>query len=276
MKTILKIPALLSILLAICIMACSSPTVSSSEITLGDTIQTESGLRYVFLKRGNGKKAEKGSKLDTKLSLMVEDSVVWNSYEAPDSLFSFILGYDPVISGFEEMAYLMREGDNVLAILPDSLAYGDDGAGDVIPPNATLVYDRYEIVAASEPKIPLSDTLSTLYDQGGVDLVIASYEEIISTESVLDFHMELDLLNSFMQNLIREEDFTTGLALSEYFLSQSDNLNERQTFRYYLILSYEGLEEFTKALDAVNEALEEEPEQSFLLDKKKELEEKIE
>ncbi|MDN3205336.1 FKBP-type peptidyl-prolyl cis-trans isomerase [Algoriphagus sediminis] len=255
--------------------ACSGPSGSIEEAETGDTIQTETGLRYVFLKRGEGKKAEKGSMLDTKLSLMVEDSVVWNSYEAPDSLFSFILGYDPVISGFEEMAYLMKEGDNVLAILPDSLAYGDDGASDVIPPNATLVYDRYEIVSVSEPKLPLSDTLSTLYDKGGVDLVVASYEEIISTESVLDFHMELEFIFPFIQEVIDEGKFEDSEELSRYFLGESNNLNDRQTFRYALMLTYEGKEEFDKALEIVDEALKEEPEQSFLLSKKEELESKI-
>ncbi len=255
--------------------ACSEPSGSMEEAETGDTIQTESGLQYVFLKRGEGKKAEKGSRLETKLSLMVEDSVVWNSYEAPDSLFSFILGYDPVISGFEEMAYLMREGDNVLAILPDSLAYGDDGAGDVIPPNATLVYDRYEIVSASDPKIPLADTLATFYEQGGVDLVIASYEEIKSTESVVDFHMELEPLFRFIQGMIEEEKYEDSEELSKYFLSESNNLNDRQTFRYALLLTYEGKGDYKKALALVNEALEEEPDESFLLDKKEELEGKI-
>jgi len=266
-----------TIILFICFSfaSCSQPTGNTEETSTGDTVQTESGLRYVFLKRGSGKKAEKGSRLETKLSLMVDDSVVWNSYETQDSLFSFILGYDRVISGFEEMAYLMREGDNVLAILPDSLAYGDDGSGDVIPPNATLVYDRYEIVSVSEPKLPLSDTLSTLYDKGGVDLVIASYEEIISTESVLEFHMELELIFPFIQEIIEEGKFEDSEELGKFFLDESNNLNERQTFRYALMLTYEGKEEYGKALKIVDEALKEEPEQSFLLSKKEELKSKI-
>lgn len=63
-----------------------------------------------------------------------------------------LAGVSGVIDGFEEMAFLMREGDNVVATLPYDIAYGEDGAGDDIPPYATLVYDRYEIVSVSEPK----------------------------------------------------------------------------------------------------------------------------
>jgi FKBP-type peptidyl-prolyl cis-trans isomerase len=62
--------------------------------------------------------------LATDLSLKVNGKVVWTSYEMPDSLFIFVAGYSRVIKGFAEVSLLLREGDEIVAILPDSIAYG--------------------------------------------------------------------------------------------------------------------------------------------------------
>jgi len=45
---------------------------------------------------------------------------------------------------------LLREGDEIIAILPDSLAYGAKGAGDIIPPYSTLVYDQFKVVSVEK------------------------------------------------------------------------------------------------------------------------------
>lgn len=68
-------------------MSCTS----SNNDGLGpeNTITTESGLQYYYLKKGDGRMIEKGSIVETKLSLLVEDELIWTSYEAEDSLFTF-------------------------------------------------------------------------------------------------------------------------------------------------------------------------------------------
>ena len=165
--------------------------------------QTESGLQYKFWKKGNGQKVEVGSYVKTKLSLMVEDSVVWTSYESPDSVFAFVVGKSPVIPGFEEMALLMREGDDVYVSIPDSLAYGDRGAGEVIPPNATIVYDRYEMVSVSAPKKMLTDTLGSALIAGGPEQAVALFESISNSDLKEDYHMVLDLVQPLLGQLIQ-------------------------------------------------------------------------
>lgn len=117
----------------------------------GDTIQTASGLKYLYLKKGDGPMVVSGAKVGTLLSLKVDDSVVWNSYEQPDSLFSFVADSTRLIKGFTEVVSYLRQGDEIIAILPDSLAYGAKGAGDVIPPHATLVYDQFKVVSVVLP-----------------------------------------------------------------------------------------------------------------------------
>ncbi|TRX71446.1 FKBP-type peptidyl-prolyl cis-trans isomerase [Carboxylicivirga sp. M1479] len=133
------------------ITSCQFKSTQSAESPLGDTIQTATGLKYLYLKHGDGPKVVAGAKVGTYLSLMVDDSVVWDSNELPDSLFTFTADSTRLIKGFTEVMRLLRQGDEIIAVLPDSLAYGAKGAGDVIPPNATLVYDQFKVVSVDVP-----------------------------------------------------------------------------------------------------------------------------
>ena len=55
--------------------------------------------------------------------------------------FNFALGSGMVIKGWDEGVVGMKEGGNRILIIPPSMAYGSRGAGGVIPPNATLIFD---------------------------------------------------------------------------------------------------------------------------------------
>ena len=144
---------LISMIAGVLFSACHYKTGQTSSSVLGDTIQTASGLKYLYLKRGDGPQVVPGAKVGTYLSLKVDDSVVWNTNELPDSLFTFIADSTRLIKGFTEVSLLLREGDEIIAILPDSLAYGAKGAGEVIPPFATLVYDQFKVVSVELPVI---------------------------------------------------------------------------------------------------------------------------
>lgn len=227
------------------------------------TITTESGLQYYYLNKGDGPMIEKGSIVDTKLSLLVEDELVWTSYEAEDSLFTFIAGVSGVIAGFEEMAFLMREGDNVVAIMPYDIAYGEQGAGDDIPPFATLVYDRYEIVSVSEPKKVFSDTLMTVFNENGTDGVIQTYTNIINSEFANDYHSDLTLMQSMYAQLRDNEHYEELETLAEFFMTQASNDFERTLPGYYIVVSIEDREDYDRAIEVTNEFLEEFPEDQW-------------
>ena len=127
--------ALLTFLITSCI---SEKKNTRSSDKSKDTITTKSGLKYVYIKKGKGRKVEPGSEVTAMLSLKVNDSVIWTSYSEKDSSFTYIADRGGVIEGYNEMAMLMREGDDVVAFLPGAIAYGEKGSGDEIPPNATL------------------------------------------------------------------------------------------------------------------------------------------
>ncbi len=142
---------LINFLLAVLFSSCMYKSGQTSTVTIGDTIQTASGLKYLYLKKGQGPHVVPGANVGTYLSLKVNDSVVWNTDELPDSLFIFVADSTRLIKGFTEVSLLLREGDEIVAILPDSLAYGAKGAGDVIPPFATLIYDQFKVVKVELP-----------------------------------------------------------------------------------------------------------------------------
>lgn len=255
--------------------SCGTPSDKEETSSANDTIQTESGLSYYYLAKGEGPKVEKGSLVDTKLNLLIDDSVIWDSYSAKDSLFSFIVGVDGVIKGFEEMALLMREGDNVVAILPDSLAYGDEGSGDAVPPNATLVYDRYEMVKVGAPKAVMTDTLLSALELGGVEAVIDTYNNIINSEAKDQYHSDLSHTRALFTTLLDSEKYDEVDQLAEQFEALSDEEADKQTFGYYIIISNERKGNYGKALKTVNRFLEVEVDQPWLLSKQKEFQSKL-
>lgn len=226
-------------------------------------IQTESGLQYTYNKKGDGRMVEKGSLVKTKLSLMVEDSVVWTSYQAPDSLFTFVVGYSGVIAGFEEMALLMREGDDVNVSIPDSLAYGATGAGGVIPPNATIVYDRYEMVSVSEPKEVMTDTLAVAYQSGGEEAVIALYDAIVEAGELNNYHMELDLVQDLLGAMAQTGQFNGLQAMSTRM--RNDNWQgDQNMLNYYDIVATQGLGDMEGAMAKAKALQAENPDEQWV------------
>ena len=105
--------------------------------------------------------------LDSARLASVNGKEVWNTNEEKDSSFVFVANKDRMIKGFTEVTMLLHEGDEIVAILPPELAYGERGSGSVIPPNATLIYTQYKMKKVDEAKRSLSDTLFQAYKTGG-------------------------------------------------------------------------------------------------------------
>ncbi|WP_445748345.1 peptidylprolyl isomerase [Polaribacter sp.] len=103
--------------------------------------ETKSGLRYQIIQKGDGKKAEKGSKVSVHYKGQLLDGTVFDSSYKRKEPIDFTLGIGQVISGWDEGIQLLKEGDKARLVIPSDLAYGERGAGGVIPPNATLIFD---------------------------------------------------------------------------------------------------------------------------------------
>ncbi|OYU94307.1 MAG: peptidylprolyl isomerase [Bacteroidetes bacterium B1(2017)] len=106
-----------------------------------DTLTTASGLRYIMVNKGTGVKAESGKTVDVHYTGYLMDGKVFDSSVERGEPISFPLGQNMVIRGWEEGIALMHVGDKMRLIIPSELGYGANGAGGVIPPNATLIFD---------------------------------------------------------------------------------------------------------------------------------------
>ncbi|WP_034261624.1 peptidylprolyl isomerase [Altibacter lentus] len=103
--------------------------------------KTNSGLRYKIIQKGNGAKAEKGKTVAVHYKGMFADGGEFdNSYKRGNPI-EFPVGMGNVIAGWDEGIQLLQVGDKARFVIPSHLAYGKQGAGGVIPPNATLVFD---------------------------------------------------------------------------------------------------------------------------------------
>ena len=103
--------------------------------------ETPSGLRYKILQEGEGKKATKGATVSVHYKGQLLDGTVFDSSYKRKQPIDFSIGVGQVIPGWDEGIQLLKVGDKARFVIPSNLAYGESGAGGVIPPNATLIFD---------------------------------------------------------------------------------------------------------------------------------------
>ncbi|SDH88315.1 peptidylprolyl isomerase [Winogradskyella thalassocola] len=103
--------------------------------------ETKSGLRYQIIQKGDGKKAEKGNTVSVHYKGQLADGTVFDSSYKRNSPLDFQVGVGQVIAGWDEGICLLNVGDKARLVIPSDLGYGAAGAGGVIPPNATLIFD---------------------------------------------------------------------------------------------------------------------------------------
>ena len=103
--------------------------------------KTTSGLRYKFIQRGDGKRAEIGKTVSVHYTGQLEDGKTFDSSYPRKKPIEFPLGKGNVIEGWDEGIALLQVGDKARFVIPSYLGYGENGAGGAIPPNATLIFD---------------------------------------------------------------------------------------------------------------------------------------
>ena len=121
-------------------------------------LKTESGLIYKIITKGTGKKPTRGTKVIIHYAGYLENGLLFDtSYEDIAKLYGKFdqnranqngysgypatMGNLPFIPGFNEGVDLMSYGDKYMFYIPSNLGYGQQGAGDAIPPNANIVFE---------------------------------------------------------------------------------------------------------------------------------------
>lgn len=124
----------------------------------GDTTATQSGLKYLVLKQGKGTKAENGKTVEVNYTGKLTNGKIFDSSYDRNVPIEFVLGSGQVIKGWDEGIALMRVGDKYQLIIPPELGYGDKGAGEIIPPNSTLIFD-VELMRVHKTLKSVADTM---------------------------------------------------------------------------------------------------------------------
>ena len=102
---------------------------------------TASGLSYEDTREGTGANPRPGQTAVVHYTGWLTDGTKFDSSRDRNQSFDFVLGQKQVIPGWDEGVAGMKTGGKRTLIIPPQLGYGARGAGGVIPPNATLIFD---------------------------------------------------------------------------------------------------------------------------------------
>jgi len=105
------------------------------------TIQTATGLEYVEIREGTGPRPKTGDSVSVHYTGWLKSGQKFDSSADRGQPFVFPIGRGRVIKGWDEGVGSMKVGGKRKLIIPAHLGYGQSGAGGVIPPGATLIFE---------------------------------------------------------------------------------------------------------------------------------------
>ena len=125
-------------------------------VDLTQMTRTPTGLYWKDLVVGTGAEAVTGSTVSVAYTGWLADARQFDSSKNAGKPYTFVLGQGLVIAGWDQGVAGMRAGGRRMMVIPPELGYGATGAGGLIPPNATLVFDveLRDVPGQSAPAAP--------------------------------------------------------------------------------------------------------------------------
>ena len=121
--------------------ATEAPAETTQTEAKGPETVTPTGLKYVDLKVGEGAEAVPGKTVTVHYTGWLENGTKFDSSLDRQEPFPFRLGAQEVIDGWDQGVAGMKVGGKRKLTIPPDLGYGDQGAGDAIPPGSTLIFE---------------------------------------------------------------------------------------------------------------------------------------
>jgi hypothetical protein len=161
-------------------------------------VTTPSGLTYLLTKKGTGRLPQKGETVVLNYTGILTNGQKFDSSLERNQPLAFKLGVGKVIKGMDEGVSKLRVGDQAILVMPGNIAYGSRGAGDVIPPDATLIFvvEVLDVKASS-----LAEVLEKTLNEKGLQAMIAEYHRLKSVSNPDLYTSESDI-NGFGYELL--------------------------------------------------------------------------
>ena len=234
--------------LPVLFIACSGP--GSTGGGGGDTLYLDSGVKYVFITKGEGPKVDSLLEVTTHINLMIngDQDTAWTTYGPPAQPFSFIAKQTSLIQGFDEVIMYAKEGDRILAIIPPHLGYGARGSGPAIPPNSTLYFD-IDFLKVRTPREIASDVLFQAWEDAGVEGLVSAYESIKGDEE--NYKLDDEEWYKLSVSLADNKAWNDIVAMWDYKLDESYLLGGY----YYQARACDSLGQIGKAVTILEKAV---------------------
>ncbi len=186
-----------------------------------NAMTTASGLQYTEIVAGTGETPKPGDTVSVHYTGTLTNGVVFDSSYGRGQPLQFPLGQGRVIAGWDEGIGLMKTGGKARLTIPPALGYGAQGAGGVIPPNATLIFD-VELVgiqagsAAAPAVVDAADYVTTTSGLKYHDFVVGSGATPTAGQQVV-VHYTGWLLNGakFDSSVDRGEPFAFNIGVGQ-------------------------------------------------------------
>jgi peptidylprolyl isomerase len=133
--------ALLVAVFPFLISACADPENGKAAQAEGKEVVIPTGLKYVDLEVGEGPEAASGNVVEVHYTGRLENGTKFDSSLDRQEPYTFRLGAGEVIEGWDQGIAGMKVGGKRKLIIPPDLGYGNEGAGEAIPPGATLIFE---------------------------------------------------------------------------------------------------------------------------------------